>query len=120
MTARQENVVVMAAGRGEAVRLQTVLVHQTVMVTATVTRHWRHLCASVTKAGLVTRVIYSVSMVKNNLLAVTTVCAMQGGRQLNVTWSVHSMDMFITTYASATMAGEESCVIFLAALVSNV
>ena len=115
---RQGNVAVTPAGRGEAVRLPIVLVHQTVIIVATATRHWRHRYVNVTMAGWVTRVIYSVSMVRSNLLAVTTVCVTMVGRRLNVTWSVHSMDMLITTSASATLAGEGSCVISLDVLVS--
>ena len=55
-TVGQRYVAVTLAGQAEAVRLPTALVHQTVMVVATATEHWRHPYVSVMMGGLVMRV----------------------------------------------------------------
>lgn len=115
---RQRNVAVTPAGRGEAVKLLTALVHRTVMAMATVMPHSRHLHVNVPMTGWVTRVTYSVFMVTNNLLTVTTVCVMLVGRLLNATWSVQCTAMSTTTCASATLAGEGICATSQGALVS--
>ena len=117
-TVRQRNVAVTPAGQDEAVRLPTALEHQTVTRMATVTQRWRHPYVSVTMAGLVTRVTYSVYMVTNSLQAVTTACVTLVGRRSNATWSVHCTVTSTTTSASATLAGGVGCVTYLDVQVS--
>lgn len=118
-TVRQRNVAVMPAGQDEAVRLPTALVRRTVTVMVIATQHWRHLYVSVTMVGLVTRVTYSVFMVTNNLLAVTTACVTLVGRRSNATWNVHCTGKSPTTSASAILVGGESCATYQDALETN-